>query len=89
MRGEQLAGPLSLQRGPVFLPAQKLGEGRRHSPKFLFITLRGLHHQILIQEGDMQSVVFAKGRQRNMSGVGGKNAEEEQNSLITSRPFQY
>lgn len=60
---------------------REFGEGWWHIPESLFIMAGVLHHQILIWEGDMQSVVFAKGEQRNISRMA-ENAEEEQNSFI-------
>ena len=51
------------------LPVRELGEGWWRIPESLFIMAGVLHHQILIREGDMQSVVLAKGEQRNTSRV--------------------
>lgn len=61
---------------PARSPARELGEGWWCIPESLFIMAGVLYHQILIREGDMQSVVFAKGEQRNTSWVA-ENAEEE------------
>lgn len=58
------------------LPVRELGEGWWPIPESLFIMAGVLHHQIVIREGDTQSVVLAKGEQRNTSKVA-ENAEEE------------
>lgn len=61
---------------PARVPVRELGEGWWRIPESLFIMAGVLHHQILIREDDMQSVVLAKGEQRNTSRVAA-NAEEE------------
>lgn len=62
--------------GPGTLAGEGLSEGWWCIPESLFIMAGVLRHQILIRESDMQSVVFAKGEQRNTSRVA-ENAEEE------------